>query len=118
MAWETSDRRARLPKDWTKIREKALERDGFRCTWEDWIEGKKVRCKSRAKDVDHRIPGDDHSMGNLRSLCEPHHDAKTARESGAGRSKRRKEIRARFAREPELHPAYAYMQRLKAQQHG
>lgn len=110
--WQTSDRRARLPKDWARIRRVVLERDGGRCTWTDREDGQWTRCPAPATDVDHIRPGDDHSLENLRSLCGPHHDAKTAKEAGRGRAKRRAEIRKRFRREPEEHPAYAYMRSL------
>jgi 5-methylcytosine-specific restriction enzyme A len=90
--WRGSTRRARLPKDWPTIRARILQRDGHRCT-KQTIDG---RCDVAATDVDHVIPGDDHSDANLTSLCTDHHRAKTARE-GARAVVRR-------AREPEPHP--------------
>ena len=113
MSWETSDRRSRLPANWGAIRRRILRRDGERCTWIDWIDGKRVRCPARATDVDHIRRGDDHGDANLRSLCEAHHDRKTAREAAAGMTaaarRKRAEIRKRLRRPVEEHPAYAQM---------
>lgn len=86
MAWETSDRRARLPADWPKLVVKVKERDGGRCTWR-LPSG--ARCPRPGTDVDHRNPGDDHSLSNLQLLCKYHHDKKTLREAYQGRKKRK-----------------------------
>ncbi|GAA1431376.1 HNH endonuclease signature motif containing protein [Microlunatus lacustris] len=95
--WQGSTRRARLPADWPAIRERVLRRDGRRCQHRDH-EGAPV-CGELATDVDHVQRGDDHSIGNLRSLCRRHHAIKSSREGNAAR-------RARYARndEPEAHP--------------
>ena len=108
-SWETSDRRERLPSDWTsKIVPRILKRDGRQCTWVDWVEGRRERCTSTTGlEVDHIIPGDDHSDSNLRTLCHEHHWRKTAKEAGAGRAKRRAEIHKRFRRPVEEHPDLA-----------
>jgi 5-methylcytosine-specific restriction protein A len=57
-------------------------------------------CGARAVEVDHVVPGDDHSVGNLMALCSDCHAAKTARETG--------ERNARYAamrrRPQEKHP--------------
>ena len=107
--WATSDRRERLPRDWTsRIVPRILRRDGHRCTWVDWAEGGRVRCeRTVGLEVDHIIPGDDHSDENLRTLCHEHHWRKTAKEAGAGRAKARAEIHKRFRRPAEGHPALA-----------
>lgn len=97
MAWEGSDRRARLPDNWADLVRQVWQRDGGRCTWKLPKTGK--RCPRPGKDVDHRIPGDDHRLSNLRLLCEHHHSKKTAMEGVAGRTKRRTK-----KREPERHP--------------
>lgn len=94
-AWQGSDRRRRLPRDWPLIRRRILERDGYQCTWTD--QGK--RCPEPATDVDHRHRGDDHSDANLRSLCSWHHARKSGREGNAAR---RPVITAR--RPAERHP--------------
>lgn len=86
MAWEGSDRRERLPDDWPDRVAYVKERDRGRCTWK--LPSHK-RCPRRGTDVDHRIPGDDHSYENLQLLCAHHHAQKTAREGLQGRRKRR-----------------------------
>lgn len=95
MAWETSDRRARLPADWKKRVAAIWARDGGRCTWRLPKTGK--RCPRKGADVDHIRNNDDHSPSNLRLLCRVHHDQKTQREAQRGRAKRPK-------RAPEAHP--------------
>lgn len=84
MAWETSDRRARLPADWSALVAAVWKRDGGRCTWR-LPSG--ARCPRPGRDVDHRVAGDDHRMSNLQLLCGTHHDRKTQREAWAGRKK-------------------------------
>lgn len=95
MAWEGSTRRSRLPPDWPATRLRILERDSHRCTW---IENGK-RCTERATDVDHRVPGDDHSDRNLRSLCPWHHRRKSSAEGAAARAPQPTQRRP-----PEQHP--------------
>ena len=107
MAWENSNRKARLPPNWDQLREAVLRRDNYKCKW--WLltdEGGKTFCGAPANQADHKIAGDDHSMGNLQALCEPHHARKSSREGGQAAGKRRAEIRKRFRREPEVHPGY------------
>lgn len=95
MAWETSDRRNELPSDWPKRRLECLEADGHRCVWPGrWAKKRGVKqCGEPATDVDHVRRGDDHSPGNLQSLCKWHHMWKTARESAAARAEQRKKLR-------------------------
>jgi len=76
--WSGSNRRAELPKDWGRRRRRVLRRDGYRCR----------RCGKPATDVDHVVPGDDHSDGNLQALCSDCHDAKTLEEAAAARRRR------------------------------
>jgi len=94
MAWEGSDRRARLPDDWPERVRQVKVRDGGRCTWR-LPSGK--RCPRPGTDVDHRDRGDDHSLRNLQLLCPTHHGRKTAREGwaakGARKAKKRPEER-------------------------
>ena len=99
MAWETSDRRAQLPPDWHRRVAQVKERDGGRCTWR-LPSGK--RCPRAGTDVDHRKPGDDHSLRNLQLLCSHHHDKKTQREAWAGRKKKAPKARKRADRHPGL----------------
>lgn len=104
IAWEGSDRKERLPDDWDAKRAAADERNPQRiCHW----------CgRPGGSDLDHIIPGDDHSQDNLdwihgrnsldrqRALgftprdC---HQEKTSREAAAARP--------RLHRPPEAHPA-------------
>ena len=102
--WDNSDRRERLPTNWGSIRENILDRDGHQCVWTFWLNGQLVRCKNKATDVDHKVPGDNHDPHNLQSLCQEHHAAKTARESGAARRAKRAEVKKMFRRPTERHP--------------
>lgn len=94
MAWETSDRRHRLPGNWQTIRRQVQARADGKCqaTYHD------PRCNGIGTEADHITPGDDHSLDNLAWLSHECHKAKTARETGA-RSKARSRKRA-----PEPHP--------------
>lgn len=100
MAWEGSDRRERLPYDWPERVAAVKLRDQGRCTWK--LPSRK-RCPRRGTDVDHRQPGDDHSLDNLQLLCLHHHGKKTAREGLAGRRKRRAPRRTPEAQPGRLH---------------
>jgi hypothetical protein len=95
MAWQGSDRRARLPANWATLRLRVLRRDGWRCVAR-MSDG--TRCPEPATDVDHKVPGDDHRPGNLQALCRWHHARKSSAEGNAARPSRR--------REPEAHPAF------------
>ena len=86
MAWESSDRRLRLPPDWPERVKQVWARDKGQCTWR-LPSGK--RCPRKGADVDHRKNNDDHSLSNLQLLCRHHHDKKTQREAWAGRQGRR-----------------------------
>lgn len=105
--WAGSTRKARLPADWPARRLAALKRDNYECQWRVLTpEGGKVLCGEPATDADHRIPGDDHSLENLQSLCGVHHGRKSGGEGGRAAAQRRAEVRQRFRRAPEVHPAY------------
>lgn len=105
MAWESSDRRSRLPANWgSRTKPGSLvfqvwERDQGRCTWK-LPSG--ARCPRPGSDVDHRNPGDDHRLSNLQLLCEHHHGKKTGREAFAGRMKRRKQPKKPQERHPGM----------------
>lgn len=60
--WEGSTRKNRLPPDWQRRRRNVLRRDRGICH---------VCGQAGADEVDHVIPGDDHSLGNLAAI---HHD--------------------------------------------
>lgn len=92
--WATTDRRARLPPDWSRIRTKVLQRDDQQCTA---TQPDGTRCPATATEVDHVQRGDDHRPSNLTSLCHTHHAAKTAAEG-------HEEQRRRRFRDPPPHP--------------
>lgn len=98
MGWESSDRKAELPSDWTTRRVRVLRRDGYRCQAVDSVG---VMCGAHANQVDHIKPGPDHSLENLQALCRWHHARKSAGEGVAARRPR-----ARQSRDPEVHPAF------------
>ena len=97
MGWETSNRKERLPADWQTRRVRVLRRDSYRCQARDSIG---VLCGAPANQVDHIVPGDDHSYENLQSLCRWHHDRKSSAEGHAAQRR----PRARRSRDPEPHP--------------
>ena len=99
MAWETSDRRSRLPANWSALVKQVKVRDGGQCTWR-LPRGK--RCPRPGTDVDHRVNDDNHDLSNLRLLCKHHHDKKTAREAWAGKRKKRQGRQKRVERHPGL----------------
>lgn len=100
MAWDTSNRRDRLPPDWEKRRKFVLRRDNNQCQHRDDY-GR--QCGEHANQVDHIIPNDDHSYTNLRALCEYHHSKKSSYEGGAAKAAARRRIANRFKR-VESHP--------------
>lgn len=96
MAWSTSDRRLRLPKNWQAIRRQVIRRDRGRCQAIIHAPG----CDGVGTEVDHIIPGDNHDLSNLELLSTQCHKAKTARESA-----QRNAARARLRLRPvEQHP--------------
>ena len=101
VAWSrVSVRRRRLPSDWSARRAAVLRRDGGRCQWK--VDSVSV-CGAPATDVDHIVPGDDDSFGNLRALCREHHAWKSAREGHVALARMRREVAGRFRRS-EPHP--------------
>lgn len=90
--WQSSQRRRGLPKNWAVLRSRVIKRDGSVCQ----------ECKTYTKnpDVDHIVPGDNHSLSNLQVLCRECHKKKTATESAAARRR----MRALRARPREGHP--------------
>ena len=85
--WENSDRRSRLPSNWSQLVKTVKERDEGRCRW---ILPSGNRCPRPGTDVDHRRNDDNHDLSNLWLLCRHHHDKKTAREAWAGKFQKRK----------------------------
>lgn len=98
MAWSTSDRRSRLPSNWSTLRVRVLRRDGYACQARDSM-GR--QCGAPANQVDHITPGDNHELTNLQALCQWHHARKSSREGAAARGPRAKQ-----RREPEPHPGF------------
>ena len=97
MGWGSSDRRDRLPADWTARRMRVLRRDHYQCQATDSLG---VKCGRPANQADHIIPGDDHSYENLQALCAWHHARKSSAEGAAARRPR-----PTRRREPEPHPS-------------
>lgn len=98
--WKGSDRRSRLPADWPRLKAAVRARSGGRC---EVIEpskkdGRPVRCWRKARDCDHIVRGDDHSLANLRDICAYHHGKKSAQEGVEARRT------GSVARQPERHP--------------
>lgn len=94
--WETSDRRAGLPADWSQRVKQVWARDGGRCRW---ILPSGTRCPRPGADVDHRHGPERHGLNDLWLLCRHHHDKKTAREAWQGKRRKRPPKRAE-----EQHP--------------
>lgn len=95
MAWYGSTRASRLPHDWPDRRAATLHRDRHQCQATEHHPD----CDRTATDVDHIVPGDDHSLTNLQSLSEPCHRVKTATETA-----QRNEANAKLRKRPEQHP--------------
>jgi 5-methylcytosine-specific restriction endonuclease McrA len=96
MAWATSDRRHRLPRNWVDLRRQVKARANGLCEAAQHVS----QCDGIGTDCDHVTQGDDHSLTNLAWLSEPCHRAKTARETAA-----RNERNAALKRRPtETHP--------------
>ncbi|GAA3136536.1 hypothetical protein GCM10010466_29190 [Planomonospora alba] len=70
IGWHTSNRRERLPGDWSRRRLIVLRRDNYTC----------YVCSGDATEVDHVDRGDNHSLANLAAICRECHKAKTLRE--------------------------------------
>jgi 5-methylcytosine-specific restriction protein A len=95
--WAGSDRKSRLPADWQQLRAAVRERSGGRC---EVIKRNGKRCYDAATDCDHIIPGDDHSLANLRDICTWHHRRKSSREGNEAQAA----LRAMLRHPVEQHP--------------
>ena len=84
MAWATSDRRERLPRDWAQRRKTVEARACGQC---EAIMHDGTRCTAKGTDCDHIQHGDNHDYTNLQWLCGWHHRMKTSLEA-------REELRA------------------------
>ncbi len=88
--WSGSDRRARLPADWSRVVvPRILARDP---ACQLGLDG----CTGQSTEVDHRRRGDDHSDANLQGACRSCHAKKTAAEGHAAQHRR--------TRTPPPHP--------------
>lgn len=83
MAWEGSTRSERLPSNWrSELRPAVFARDGDICH---------VCGKPGSTDIDHKNPGDDHSLENLGPIHKwPCHARKSAREGGQAHAARQR----------------------------
>lgn len=84
MVWSSSDRREELPRNWAIIRQRVMRRDGGLCRGVLDSDPPRI-CGAPGTEVDHVLPGLDHSMGNLQTLCSWCHKHKTQAESRAAR---------------------------------
>lgn len=100
MSWDSSDRRSRLPANWSSLRRKRLSMDHYMC---QWVLPDGTLCLDSATEVDHIIAGDNHALTNLQSLCYMHHSRKSSSEGGAARAANRRRISQSFRR-AEKHP--------------
>lgn len=92
--WANSDRAGRLPRNWRQIKAAVWKRDGDICWWCG-----RGGAGPGAGDIDHKRPGDDHSLENLGPIhSDPCHKIKTGREASAARWKHKQ------ARPVERHP--------------
>jgi hypothetical protein len=76
-AWRSAPR----PRGWKTLRAQALARDAHQCTWIEDGE----RCTNEGTDADHIGDPEDHTLDNLRTLCQPHHRRRTALQARAAR---------------------------------
>lgn len=92
--WADSNRRSRLPKDWSsRIVPRIRKRDHNRC----------VRCSSTTRlEVHHIGDDDDHGDANLETLCHDCHATETSRQATAARRPR-----PSAKRTPPRHPGLA-----------
>lgn len=81
--WANSDRRARLPRDWTKRVAATKDRAGGLCEGIS-LHGEPrwhvAECDGVGTDCDHDQAGDDHALTNLRWLSRECHKHKTTAE--------------------------------------
>ena len=96
MAWATSNRASRLPKDWERRKAAVKRRDHGRCQ----ASKHNPRCDGQGTEVDHIHRGDDHRLENLELLNHYCHQDKTNAENKA----RRQAWAAMKHRPAEKHP--------------
>ena len=96
MAWATSNRASRLPKDWERRKAAVKRRDHGRCR----ATVHNPKCDGKGTEVDHIHRGDDHRLENLELLNHYCHQDKTNRES----SERNRKTAQMKKRPMETHP--------------
>jgi len=96
MAWETSTRAKRLPKNWPQLKAATKKRARGKCEAATHV----PECTGIGAECDHRDRGDDHSLANLQWLSTPCHKAKSSQEN-AEANRRRAGMRLR---PQERHP--------------
>lgn len=81
--WASSDRGKRLSsRPWGRRRRYVLARDPI-CK-----DGRVCGHRALSDEVDHIVPGDDHSYENLQGICVACHKAKTQQEAAQARARR------------------------------
>lgn len=102
VAWETSNRRGRLPVGWDRIRRFVLERDNYRC---QVLEGRNF-CLRHAKEVHHLQTADDgldnDHPDNLIAICRRHHAMLTHIHSTKRRLEKKKEPTVDLSNHPGI----------------
>ena len=96
MAWASSTRSARLPRNWRRLRAAVKKRAGGLCE----ASVHHPDCNGVGAQCDHVTPGDDHSLSNLAWLSVPCHRAKTLLEATEARR------RVGRKRTTPLHPGH------------
>jgi hypothetical protein len=61
-------------------------------------------CLQPANEVDHIVPGNDHSDANLRCICRWHHQRKSSSEGGRARAAQKRSSASKLRRRQEAHP--------------
>lgn len=93
--WVGSDRKSRLPTNWTTLRNVVINRAQGVC---EARMKNGTRCTDKGTDVDHIDRGDNHQLTNLQLLCRWHHNKKSSREGNDAR------VRLTERRPSEKHP--------------
>lgn len=91
MAWETSDRKSRLPGNWLALRKEVFRVKGRRC----YIVEDGHRCGAEAGEVDHVVPSGPDDISNLEPICSTHHKSKSSSEGWHAMNRKKKAARAR-----------------------
>ena len=101
--WVGSTRRSRLPPNWRKLRLRVMRRDQNACQWVVNLRTGETH-DAPATEVDHIVPGDDHSMSNLQALCSKHHAQKSGTEGARAAANGRAIRKAQLEKRAEVHP--------------